>query len=264
MKKLPVVLFLCLGAAGCSSVTSKLVGVATTSASKVYSADDLLTASQATSIRKHYFHPDCAATSSRQDRKSCEAKYDIADPELADTTWLNGKFTQKFDAATDAQKKALRNDMIEDLIVLSNHDFHQYILLLYASKASVDTWFDLSTTALSGTAALATGGATPRILSGIASFLGGARTSIDKNTFADQSIQSIINTMDSNRLTKQVAILKHKDESLDTYSLHQAASDLIDMHGEGNIVKALNSLVQTTGTAQVNAKLDLADLKQAH
>ena len=263
MKHLIVIAFLCL-AAGCTAVTSKLAGVASTTASKLYSADDLITPAQANSIRKHYFLPDCTASANRQDRKSCEARYEVADPALADSTWINPKFNQQFDAAADAQKKVLRNDMIEDLIVLSNHDFHQYIVLLYASKSSVETWFDLSTTALSGTAALATGGATPRILSGVASFLGGARTSIDKNTFADQSIQSIINTMDSNRLTKQAAILKHRDDSLDAYSLHQAASDLLDMHAEGNIVKALNSLVQTTGSAQVQAKLDLADIKTAH
>jgi hypothetical protein len=248
-------LIVCSMESACAFVGSRLSAPGRTAAATVYSAEDLITNQEADAIRRKYFVPDCSRENDKVAMQECLKKYASSDSVLAQLDWLNPAFVEYFNSLDATEQKSARNDMIDDLLILSDHEFHGYIAEIYLSKAGTEIGFDAYTTLLSGTAALTTGGATPHILSGLAAFLTGTRTSIDKNVFAEQTAQSLINTMDTNRLIIERAILDKKDKPIGEYSLRDAALDLVEMHQEGSIVAAVKSLLAKTSEQQAVAEL---------
>lgn len=153
--------------------------------------------------------------------------------------WLNSNFLDDYDNCSDTCKMVMRNDLLNELFILSDYNYHTYKLALSNAKRSVDVGTDMYTLLFTGAASLSTGGNTPNILAGIATFITGTKDSFDKSFFAEQTIDTLINIMDGRRMLKKKKLLEKTEKGIDVFSLRMALREVMEMHQQGNIISAL-------------------------
>jgi hypothetical protein len=224
------------------------------------SSDAMISDKQAQAIHDRYFMPDCE-TMQKKVRERCRQEY--AGYSSKNSSYLNPEFLKQVDSpVAPHDSQSLRNDMIDQLILLSDHNFSEYMIYLTATSSTFESGADIASTLLSTTATIATGGATPRILSGVSAFITGTRATIDRNFLANQSIPILINTMNASRSTMKTDILKGKLKPIAEYSIDTAASDVQAMDRQGNLVVALSSLLGKTGKDAADAQVGLDNEKR--
>lgn len=221
----------------------------------IYANKEFISADQAVLITKKYFNfienPESNMVS-KNDKKTDNSQ-------LQD--WISPEFIKLYNESSDVNKMALRNDMIDDIIILSDYYFQKYRTNTFALRKSTDMTFDTYSSILSSTAALTTGGMTPNILSGIAGLFTGMKNNYNKAMFAEQTAESVINIMQANRLNKQAEIIEKKSNPISQYTMRSAFRDLLDMHQEGSLISAVTSLQKTTGDMELKAKNNLKTVK---
>ena len=220
--------------------------------------EDPMTDDEALATFERYFLPDCAVKP-KSERSKCMAI--IEDARISDSGSFNPTFFNKFkNSDSDAQVK-LRDLMIQEMIRASDRLFLGYRVYLSASRATFDSGASVIATALSTTASIATGGVTPRILSGVSALTTGAQATIEKNYLASQSTSALVSTMNANRTTRQIAILQKKGASIARYDLQAAANDIIDMNRQGSLIAAIDAVQSTAATSESNATAALKTMR---
>ena len=212
-----------------------------------YFSDNLLTKEQSQKIAAYYL-----------------VKLTPSDPDYTQenaSVILSDGFEKKYNSAGN-NKKTLRNVMIDDLISLSNYRYQNYVKRLTFSQNSVEFSANFFATAVSGVGALATGGSTPNILSGISAFITGTKDSYQEIMFGNKAIEAIINSMTAERNKLQLEILKKKVKSADDYPVSTVLREILDMHNSGDVMVALNKILQDTSEEVKNSKANLAAEKK--
>ncbi|WP_157936215.1 hypothetical protein, partial [Shewanella sp. 10N.286.51.B7] len=208
---------------------------------ETYSYNSLISSSQAQAISNKYF----VNTSEPNNKDNHQEE------------WLNKKILDDFEQLDETEKMVFRNDMIDELIILSDYSFNEYKTIVYTSKKAFDFSVDTYSLLLTGTASLATGGSTANILSGVATLVTGVRSSFNETVLSENTVDLIVTTMEGNRLTGKVLILKSKDLDINKYSLRTALRDILEMHQQGNIVVALTSLKNYSSKRHIKAEDDI-------
>jgi len=153
-----------------------------------------------------------------------------------------------------------RNQILDDLIFLTDYNYHRFEAELYQGRAIFDTTTDLAILGLGAAGALVTHSATQAIISAISGGIGGARVSINKNFFHEQSTQALIAKMQSTRKTKLELMRKAMTLKVTDYSLSQGLSDLAEYYTAGTIVGALQSITADAGADTKKADEQLKKL----
>ena len=159
------------------------------------------------------------------------------------------KYTKTDAIPTDQTKvtKGERNQILEDLIYMTDVNYYKFEAELYQGRTVFDTATDLAILGLGGAGSLVTHSGTQAILSAISGGIGGGRVSINKNFFHEKSTQALTAKMKSARKTKLELIRKAMALSVTDYPLSRGLGDLAEYYNAGTIVGALENIVADSG-----------------
>jgi len=170
----------------------------------------------------------------------------------------------KLDVAAAASNPGTRNDVINDLVLLIDHNYGKIENSLYNSKAWSDFGGSLISTGL-GTAATLTGAAGAKTtLSALVTAIDSTKVSFSKDVLQGQSMIAIIAQMRKLRAEKLVDIRKSMALSVDKYPLSQALDDLMEYYQDGTFVTALQSMTEDAAASKKAADNELKDLKGSY
>jgi hypothetical protein len=153
-----------------------------------------------------------------------------------------------------------RNQTLDDLILLTDVNYHNFEEEFYLGKAFFDTTGDLAIIGLGAAGGLVTHSATQAIISAISGGIGGARVSINKNFLHEFSTQALIAKMQSSRRGKLEIMRKAMTLEIKDYSLSRGLSDIADYYNAGTIVGALQDIVADAGADKKKADEELKNV----
>lgn len=142
---------------------------------------------------------------------------------------------------------------MEDLIFLIDVNYHQFENELYRGRALFDTATDLAIVGLGAAGALVDATGTQAILAAISGGIGGARVSINKNFFREQSTNALISTMRASRKAKLNFMRGAETLSILDYTMSRALVDITEYYNAGTIVGAFESIVSEAGQKEQTA-----------
>jgi hypothetical protein len=140
-----------------------------------------------------------------------------------------------------------RNQVMDDLIFLTDVNYHNFEEEFYLGKAFFDTSGDLAILGLGAAGGLITHSGTQAIISAISGGIGGARVSINKNFLHEISTQALIAKMQSSRKARLAMIREAMTLEIADYSLSRGLSDIADYYNAGTIMGALQEIVADAG-----------------
>lgn len=151
-----------------------------------------------------------------------------------------------------------RNQILNDLIFLTDVNYYNFQSELYQGRALFDTTTDLAIIGLGAAGALIGSSVTQAILAAISAGIAGGRVSINKNYFHEASTQALIAKMDSSRKTKLDLIRKALTLDTTDYPLAQGLGDVAEYYNAGTIIGALQNIVADAGFETRTADASLA------
>ena len=160
---------------------------------------------------------------------------------------------------TDAQaavKITRRNQILQELIILVDHNYSVFESRYYGSDATVNFAGDLVSLGLTGVSSVTGTAHLKSVLSAVATGTTGIKTSYLKNFYDQQTRSAVVQQMRSSRAT-ELAVLQdanHMKAAVTAYSLEAGISDIEAYYKAGTIVGALQSISQSAGTQQATAK----------
>jgi hypothetical protein len=183
--------------------------------------------------------------------KGLESKYQNFSKYLADN------YESKTD---DAGRKAVRDQVITELLWLSDYYYHRDVNSLYNDDNAINFFTDVINLGLTSAATISGGTETKTVLSGIATFATGARTSYDSDYLHKETITAIINDMDKLRSAAEKSIYDNLKSSDAVYPLEPTAlKDLANYEVTG-VLAAVEDLQNTSKT---NAATQQAETTRA-
>jgi hypothetical protein len=119
--------------------------------------------------------------------------------------------------------------------------------------------FDLTLLALTGVGSMVSSAATE--LSAVATGVGGARASVNKELYVERTLPAILVVMDTNRLRVRSSIQDHLRLSAADYSLEEAMLEVREYERAGNLNRAITNLTSQASMAFAAAERNYADAK---
>jgi hypothetical protein len=171
------------------------------------------------------------------------------------------KEAESLDLAATAADPVKRNDVMNDLILLIDHNYGQIEQSLYGHKAWADFGGSLLATGLgtAGTLSGATGVKTT--LSALVTAIDSTKTSFNKDVLQSQSIIAVIATMRKMRAEKLLEIRMAQKFGIHAYPLSMALDDLMEYYNAGTFVAALQGLTEDASAGKRAADGKLKALK---
>jgi hypothetical protein len=175
--------------------------------------------------------------------------------------YLGARQSSYYAALSANDKKAERDDAIEDVLAMIDSNYQDYINRLETRRSTTDfiaDVIDLGTGAATGIAK----GERPNQILGIAltAFRGG-RKSIELNFYKEQTTPILISKMDGNRAKVYAEILQKKTRPVTEYSLSDAIRDMVAYYNAGTLVRAFTELAKDTSAQTLQAEKRVLQLK---
>ena len=154
--------------------------------------------------------------------------------------------------------EAQRNQILNDLVYLTDVNYYKFTGGLYEGRAIFDTASDLALLGLGAAGTLTPAASTKSILAAISGGIAGSRVSINKNFFQEQATTALISKMDASRKT-QLALMQDAMAKLSVkdYPLSRGLAQLAEYYNAGTIIGALEGITATAGEAKAKADQDL-------
>jgi hypothetical protein len=153
---------------------------------------------------------------------------------------IHRKFEQ---APTKAEKTALRNQIVNELVYLVNDYYDKYEVRWFATSAGVSAFSDITTLTLDTAVAASSGQQIRTILSALSTGVGGSKLALEKDVLKNQSITVIIHAMRAAREKSFSNLqLKLKAQDINDYPLQEALVDVQGYFRAGTVVGALQEL----------------------
>jgi hypothetical protein len=146
-----------------------------------------------------------------------------------------------------------RNQIMEDLVYLVDVNYRKFEGEIFAGRAMFDTGMDLAMLGLGGAGALISISGTQAILAAVSGGLSGARVSVNKNFFREQSTHALVSTMRAARKTRLDLIRGAEVLSLSDYPMSRALADVSDYYDAGTVLGALERIVSEAGQKEQEA-----------
>lgn len=150
--------------------------------------------------------------------------------------------------------KYFRNQLIDDLVLLINDNYSEYERSFYSNNAFANTASDLVVLGLSSAATVVGGEGVKTALAATITGISGAKMSVSKEFFAEQSRIALIAKMRALRIQKMAEIEEHKKHPITDYPLSRALLDVQDLAECGTLVSGLQGLVEQSSASLANAK----------
>ena len=176
-------------------------------------------------------------------------------------SWLAHIDTCQVSGKDDAQCKILRNTIINELILISDHNYHKYEGGMLAGRAKNNFYTGALRTSLETAGALITVASSTKILSGLAALTGTLQESADKEFFFDNTIDALIIQMRADRTFSLVPLYDGRKKSYDDYSLEVAIGDITNYYRAGTLASAIVSISKSASESQKKAETELKRVK---
>jgi hypothetical protein len=156
--------------------------------------------------------------------------------------------------------KVLRDGIINELILIADHNYHAYEGGMTAGRAKNNFYTGALRTSLETAGALITVADTTRVLAGLAAFTGTLHESADKEFFFDNTIDALIIQMRADRTEELVNLLKGRKATYDNYSIETAIGDITNYYRAGTLSSAIVSISKSASAAEnlAQTKVDAA------
>lgn len=156
---------------------------------------------------------------------------------------------------------AERNEIMNGLILLIDHNFARSEKSLYSRKSWADFGGSVAATGLSTAATLTGAEGVKTTLSALVTAIGSTKTSFDKDILQGQSILAIVTQMHKLRAQKILEIRKAMRTGVGEYPLSYGLVDLLEYHNSGTFVVALQSMTEDAAAQKKDAEIGLKALK---
>lgn len=147
-----------------------------------------------------------------------------------------------------------RNNVINDLLILSDYSYGQFIEKLFVVNSSSNVFFDVLAISLSAAGALASDAGLAKIFSGSSAGIQGIQSSTNERFFADKTMEAIIYSMDKERAIVRKQIFDGMQLSIDDYRLSDGVRDAQRYNEAGSFVVGLTRLSQTAANEKLEAE----------
>jgi hypothetical protein len=147
-------------------------------------------------------------------------------------------------------KVARRNQIIFELVWLTDRSYDRYEAGFYSGQAYLNTATDLLELSLDAAASVTGTAATKSILSIIAGGVVGSKTSYEKNFYDQQTREVIVAKMEASR-AEQLAVIE-TGMAISSYTLEQGLLDAEAYYRAGTVIGALEAINNST-SQQANA-----------
>jgi hypothetical protein len=152
-------------------------------------------------------------------------------------------------ADADAARKAVRNDVLNNLKAIVDYNYYDFEDGLRVDDTVKNTTADIVTLCLTAASTAAGAKEVKTILSAIATGVVGVNTSFDKNVFQSNTVQALQLEMRTLRSGIETDINHGMNDTDANYPLSQGIQDIIRYYYAGSLTDSLLGLVSATGTA---------------
>jgi len=178
-----------------------------------------------------------------------------------DGSWLAHINTCQLPDKDDDRCKVLRNIIINELILISDHNYHSYEGGMLAGRAKNNFYTGALRTSLETAGALITVASSTKILSGLAALTGTLQESGDKEFFFDNTIDALIIQMRADRTLSLVPLVGGRKKEYDDYSIETAIGDITNYYRAGTLASAIVSISKSASASQTSADKELEKAK---
>lgn len=228
-----VTLAFCLIASGCSHLPGGGAAIIPTTT---------ITKSGIDKIAEKYQNAVCTEQDAS---KGCSAKGAIRDK-----SWIANINNCQDPARVAATCKILRNNIINELLLITDHYYHLYEGGMLAGNAKNNFYTGALRTSLETAGALITVADTTRILSGLAAFTGSLQETASQEFYFDNTIDALITQMRADRTKALIPLLSKQKADYDDYSIETAISDINTYFRAGTLASAIISISKSASAAQ--------------
>ncbi len=173
---------------------------------------------------------------------------------------------QQYDAASGEAKKRARNDILDELMWLADDYYGQMTMELRNNNAWRQTLFDAAKLGLGAAGSVVGDAELKAILAATGTAVQGLNSSIDKNFYAQQSVEAIVAAMDSQRAEDKkllVAGIAQFADQTPPYPLSQGLLDVQKYALDTTLSHALIALSQKAAAAAVKSTTELSNMQLA-
>lgn len=149
--------------------------------------------------------------------------------------------------AMDPVTPEARNRLLDDLVYLTDRNYYAFESDFYVGGATFDTVSDLAILSLGAVGALIEPASVKSILAAVSAGLAGARVSVKKNFFQEQTVAALIAKMRAGRLRVLARLRAGQVRPLAEYGLSRGLADLEEYYNVGTIAGALRAIVSESG-----------------
>jgi hypothetical protein len=185
-------------------------------------------------------------------KEGCSAK-DV----IRDGSWLANINTCQAPARDATVCKILRNNIINEMLLITNHYYHVYEGNMIAGKARNNFYTGALRSSLETAGALITVANTTKILSGLAALTGTLQESANQEFYFDNTIDALITQMRADRTKAVIPLLTKQDADYDKYSIEAAILDINTYYRAGTIASAIISISESASAEHDQNKKDL-------
>lgn len=177
------------------------------------------------------------------------------------------KLATEFHSATDISEfyktpsQETRDRFLTGRLVLIDLRYLQFIRTMTSDKQQLDSATDLATLSLNLAGTLVGGARSKANLAAAAAGLGGAKTSVDKHFYYEQSVNALVATMNAKRKEVLTRILQSIGSDLTTYPFTQAVTDAHDYYMAGTVNGALTFIQSEANRREGESDKQLEELK---
>lgn len=157
-------------------------------------------------------------------------------------------------ASDSAGRNTYRNRVVTAYLTAIDANYNQFLRSLSRSGRGAHLGFDSLLLGLTGAGAVFDEAASE--LAAAATSVAGARSSFDRELFADRALPIIISLMDSRRLAVRADILRGLSMPEGTYTLEEAFADLMRYEAAGTIDGALSDAAVQAGNRAQETEYD--------
>lgn len=160
-------------------------------------------------------------------------------------------------------RQEARDKIAGELFLCLNFYYHQYRGNLQAGHANANFTFE-SLNLMAGTLGTALPAATAKtVFASLSTVITGTQTAVNKNYYAEKTIDSIVTRMDADRAGVEARIKRGMDLPYPNYGLEMLLSDMNDYYRAGTAASALQSMVSQAAADLKAAEILVKDANTA-
>ncbi len=168
-------------------------------------------------------------------------------------TTYNGK-------ATSAEKQSYRNEVLSARVRAIDLNYNEFIKNISAENKKLNIGTDSTVLVLSAAGALSTVTSTQAIIAATSATAVGVKSSIDKNSYYDSTLNALVSQMQATRQKELVTIYTGMELSINTYPLMRALIDIEKYFQAGTVLGAVNEINKQAGELKAEADEEIATI----